>query len=116
MRPVADRAEVSIDFPEKTYMGSFGHTAAFSAHATSEAAELKLTHGGTAKRTVEFYLHWYFFADMLDEIAASLEGRTGLVDDAHRQAISDAAVRLAAALGGTAGPGAAEGKAAKPQG
>ena len=98
MRPVTDRAEVSIDFPDKAYMGSFGHTASFAAHAATDGVELKLAHAGVPKRIVEVHLHWYLFADVIDEIAASLEGRAGLVDEAHRQTLAEAVQRLAAAL------------------
>ena len=98
MRPVTDHAEVSIDFPEKAYIGTFGHTATFAATAAPGGVDLKLAHGGTAKRSVDVHLHWYLFADILDEIAASLEGRTGLVDEAHRSALADAVKRMAAAL------------------
>lgn len=104
MRPVTDHAEVSIDFPEKAYMGTFGHTASFAAIATAGGVELKLAHGGTAKRSVDVHLHWYLFADVLDEIAASLEGRTGLVDGAHRDALTQSVRRLAAALAATQNP------------
>ena len=98
MRPVTDHAEVSIDFPDKAYMGTFGHTASFAACAVPDGVELKLAHGGQPKRTVDMHLHWYLFADVLDEIAASLEGRTGLIDQAHRAALGESVKRLAAAL------------------
>jgi len=98
MRPITDRAEVAIDLPEKTYMGGFGNTASFAAAAVTDGVELKLAHAGQPKRSVELHLRWYLFADVLDEIAASLEGRAGLVDAAHREAIAEAVQRLATAL------------------
>lgn len=98
MRPVTDRAEVAVDFPEKAYMGSFGHAASFAARAAAEGVEFKLAHAGGAKRSVEPHLHWYLFADMLDEIAASLEGRAGLVDETHRAVLAAVVQRLAIAL------------------
>ena len=98
MRPVTDRAEVAIDFPEKAYMGGFGHTASFAARAAADGVELKLCHAGGPKRSVEMHLHWYLFADVLDEIAASLEGRAGLVDEAHRAVLAEAVQRLATVL------------------
>jgi hypothetical protein len=98
MRPVTDRAEVSIDFPEKAYMASFGHTASFAATAAADGVELKLVHGGLPKRTVAVHLHWYLFADVIDEVAAAIEGRAGLVDEAHRSVLADSLQRLAAAI------------------
>lgn len=105
MRPVTDRAEVTIDFPEKAYMGSFGHAASFAACAAADCVEFKFAHAGGAKRNVELHLHWYLFADMLDEVAASLEGRAGLIDEAHRAVLAAAVERLAASL--AAAPAAA---------
>lgn len=111
MRPVTDRAEVSIDFPEKAYIGSFGHTASFAAKAAADGVELKLAHAGSAKRTVEVHLHWYLFADMIDEIAASLEGRPHLVGAAHRDVLADAVARLATALASSPPPATVNGAA-----
>jgi len=104
MRPVTDRAEVAIDFPEKAYMGSFGHTASFAALAAADGVELKLAHAGYPKRCVDVHLHWYLFADMIDEIAASLEGRAGLVDEAHRSVLAEAVQRLAVAVAAAPAP------------
>lgn len=98
MRPITDHAEVSIDFPEKAYIGTFGHTASFGAAAAPGGVDLKFAHGAGAKRGVDMHLHWYLFADIIDEIAASLEGRTGLVDEAHRAALGQSVQRLAGAL------------------
>jgi hypothetical protein len=114
MRPITDRAEVAIDFPEKAYMGSFGHSASFAAAAACDGVELKLAHAGQPKRTVEVHLHWYLFADMIDEIAASLEGRAAIVDEAHRVILAEAVQRLAAALAAPATNGAGREPAAPP--
>jgi hypothetical protein len=110
MRPVTDHAEIAIDFPEKAYMGTFGHTASFAAAAVPDGVELKLAHGGHPKRTVDVHLHWYLFADFIDEIAASLEGRTGLVGEAHRAALAESVQRLAAALAAAPAPSPQSGR------
>jgi hypothetical protein len=104
MRPITDRAEVAIDFPEKAYVGSFGHAATFAARAAADGVELRLTHDGSPKRSAELHLHWYLFADILDEIAASLEGCAGLIDEAHRAVLAEAAERLYRALAAAPGP------------
>jgi hypothetical protein len=98
MRPITDRAEIAIDFPEKAYMGSFGRMSAFDARAEVDGIEIKLAHTGAPKRSVEMHLHWYLFADIVDEIAASIEGRAGLVDETHRAVLVSAVQRLDRAL------------------
>lgn len=98
MRPITDRAEIAIDFPEKAYMGSFGRMSAFDARAEADGVEIKLAHSGPPKRAVDMHLHWYLFADIVDEIAASIEGRAGVVDETHRAVLIEAAQRLVRAL------------------
>jgi len=102
MRPITDRAEVAIDFPEKVYMGSYGHSASFDARACADCVEIKLAQHGALKRTVDIHMHWFLFADVIDEIAASLEGRGTLIDEVHRSALADSVQRLAAAIGNPA--------------
>ena len=46
MKPVIDKAEVSIDFPDKAYMGSFGRHSGFEVRADEEEVMLKLAHSG----------------------------------------------------------------------
>lgn len=52
MRPVADKAEISIDFPDKAYMGSFGRESRFDAVAEADGVALRLARGGEQKREV----------------------------------------------------------------
>jgi hypothetical protein len=102
MRPITDRAEVSIDFPEKAYIGSFGRTSGYDAEAQADGVAIKLVHGAPPKRAFELHLHWYLFADIVDAIADSLEARPGVVDEAHRAALADAAARFARAAAAAA--------------
>ena len=102
MKPITDSAEVAVEFPEKTYIGSFGRHAAFDAAAEREGILLKLKHGGNEKRAVEMHLHWYLFADVLNEIAATLERSPALLDAAHRDPLAAAAGRIAKATRGGA--------------
>ena len=50
MKPIPDRAEVSLDFPEKAYMGAFGHAARFEAHARADQ-DRKSTRLNSSHRT-----------------------------------------------------------------
>jgi hypothetical protein len=97
-------------------MGSFGHAASFAATAAADGIELKLVHGGAPKRTVAVHLHWYLFADVIDEIAAALEGRAGLVDEAHRATLAEALQRLAAAIAAAPAPAQPCGREAEARG
>ncbi len=91
MKPITDRAEVAIDFPDKAYMGSFGRASSFEAGADAEGVWIKLARGGEDKRVAELHLHYYLFAGVLDDIARALAARPPL-DAAHREVL-EAAVR-----------------------
>jgi len=96
-RPIADRAEVAIDFPDKCYLGSFTHHSAFEATADVEGVLVRLVRGGTERRQVDLHLHYHLFADILDELAQAIEAGHP-VDDSHRQPLLAAARRLVASL------------------
>lgn len=68
MHPISDKAEVSVDFPDKAYIGSFGR------HSNS-----------------------MLLADILLELAKSLASRDQL-DEQHRSELSEAAKQLSASL------------------
>lgn len=97
MKPITDKAEVSIDFPEKAYMGSFGKSSRFEVQADAEEMLLKLMHGGEQRREVALHLHYYLLADILSELAAALKAQAPL-DEPHRTALSAAADALVAAV------------------
>ena len=65
MKPIADKAEVSIDFPDKVYMGSFGRESGFEVRIEPDAMLLKLVRRGEHRRIVEFHLHYHLLADIL---------------------------------------------------
>lgn len=96
MKPIPDRAEVSLDFPDKAYMGAFGQGAKFEAHARADQVMLKLVRDGEEKRVVELHLHLALVAEMLDDLGREFESID--LDEAHRERMAAAARRLADAL------------------
>ena len=97
MHPIADRAEVAIDFPDKLYMGGFGRDSSFEARAEDDGVLIRLSRGGEEKRVAEIHLHLFLFANILDDLATSLTGREP-IDEVHRQPLLNAARNLAVAL------------------
>lgn len=96
-RPIVDRAEIAIDFPDKSYLGSFTRHSAFEATADATGVRLRLLRSGPEKREADVHLHYHLFADVLDEIAAAIE-QGHPVDEAHRAPLLRSARRLAEAL------------------
>lgn len=97
MKAIADRAEVSIDLPEKLYMGSFTRHSAYEVKADSEQLGLRLTHNSGERRTVEVHLHYFLLADILRDLAAALAANEEL-DAPHRERLLAAARALVDAL------------------
>jgi hypothetical protein len=95
-QPIADKAEVSIDFPDKFYMGSFGRESRFEVTADKEGVHLHLHRSGEERRHVAFHLHYYLLEDMLGDMATALADAKGL-EPGHLTRLADAAHRLAEA-------------------
>ena len=97
MKSISDKAEVSVDFPDKTYMGSFGREASFDVRVEADEVMLRLVRAGAERREIAVHLHYYLLADMLKEIGQGLAGRDFL-DELHREALGVGVAALAAAL------------------
>jgi hypothetical protein len=98
MKPITDKAEISIEFPDKAYVGAFGHNSTFDAQSDAEGIKVKLSRPGADHRTAEVFLHYYLFADILTELAQSIAEHPPL-DDAHRSDLLEAVRALERALG-----------------
>lgn len=103
LHSIVDKAEVAIDFPDKFYSGGFGRDCSFEAHADADGFAIRLIRSGENKRVVQVHLHHSLFADILEEIAGSLNAREPM-DAPHREALLKAAKDLTAALQRGASP------------
>jgi hypothetical protein len=97
MKAIVDKAAVSIDFPDKTYMGSFGRESGFEVRAEPDAILLKLIRPGEERREVAIHLHYYLLADILKSTAeAIMDGEP--LDEAHIDVLQKSADALSAAI------------------
>ena len=97
MKSITDKAEVSIDFPDKAYMGSFGRESSFDVKVESEEVLLRIVREGEQKRVVALHLHYYLLADILTEIGEGLADRQSL-DRAHLEALQQSVKVLTRAM------------------
>jgi hypothetical protein len=97
LHPIADKAEVSVDFPDKVYIGSFSRHSQFDAYADADSVAIRLVRPGEDRREAVVHLHYGLLAEILAELARSLSSRDAL-DEQHRTELSEAAKQLAAAL------------------
>src|SRR5215470_3717673 len=97
LHPIADKAEVSVDFPDKAYIGSFTRHSQFDAHADAESAAIRLVRPGEDRREAAIHLHYGLLAGILAELARSLLARPPL-DESHRAELAEAVKQLAISL------------------
>jgi hypothetical protein len=99
MKPISDRAEIAMEYPEKLYIGTFSHTARFDAHLDRNGVALTLELPGPEeeRKTVRMHFHYVLFADILRDLpktAAAVPPE----DLFHLDALRDAAKALYLAL------------------
>jgi hypothetical protein len=112
MKPIADKAEVVLEYPDKFYIGTFERSSRFEAHLDELGIALTLYHGGedSERKSVRMHIHYALFADILRDLAETVSAMP-IDDESHRDALAQAAGALAAALHPRQKPS----RAAKPQ-
>jgi hypothetical protein len=94
-KPVSDKAEVAVEYPDKLYIGTFAHTARFDAHLDQTGISLTLELPGPEeqRKSVHMHFHYALFADILRELAKTA-AVLPLEDYQHRQSLHDSAKAL----------------------
>jgi hypothetical protein len=98
-KPIPDKAEVALEYPDKLYIGTFERAARFDAHLDKTGISLTLQRTGAAeaRRSIRMHLHYGLFAEILRELAKTASAMPA--DDAeHRTALREAARALHGAL------------------
>jgi hypothetical protein len=98
-KPIPDKAEVAVEYPDKLYIGTFERTARFDAHLDEAGISLSLhrTGGDDVRKSVRMHFHHALFAEILRDLAKTAASLPA-ADLAHREALSDAAKALYLAL------------------
>ena len=98
-KPIPDKAEIAIEYPDKLYIGTFARTSRFDAHLDRAGVSLTLERTGDAaeKKAVHMHFHYSLFAEILEELAKTASAMPRH-DKAHREAVRDAARALCNAL------------------
>jgi len=95
--PIPDKAEVSIDFPHKFYMGAFGRESRFDVTADVEGVHIHLDRSGEERRHVGFHLHYSVLAGILHAMGDALSDVKGL-DTLQARGLHEAVAHLSARL------------------
>ena len=98
-KPIPDKAEVALEYPDKLYIGTFERTSRFDAHLDETGILLSLYRTGAAdvRKSVRMHFHYGPFADILRDLAKTVSSMTP-ADAAHRDALRDGAKALSQAL------------------
>jgi hypothetical protein len=98
-KPIPDKAEVALEYPDKLYIGTFERTARFDAHLDEAGISLSLHRTGAAdvRKTVRMHFHYALFAEILCDLAKTVSS-VPPADAAHRDALRDGAKALYLAL------------------
>lgn len=98
-KPIADKAEIALEYPDKLYIGTFERSSRFEAHLEENGIALTFERPGAddVHKTVHMHIHFGLFADILCDLAASV-ARIPKDDVMHRDQLAQAAGALHAAL------------------
>ena len=98
-KPIPDKAEVAVEYPDKLYIGTFEQASRFDAHLDEVGIALSLYRLGSddARKSVRMHFHYALFAEILQDLAKTVSALP-LADEAHRTALGDAAKALYLAL------------------
>ena len=98
-KPIPDKAEVAVEYPDKLYIGTFGRSARFDAHLDENGISLTLERTGAddERKSVRMHFHYELFAEIVRDLAKTVASLPE-TDVAHRAVLREAAEALAAAL------------------
>ena len=95
-KPIIDKAEVSIDFPDKFYHGTFSRASRYDVLLDDQGIHITLDREEGEKRHIAFHLQHHLFSDILGTIADQVA--TTKLSDIHREQLTEAVKKLAEAL------------------
>jgi hypothetical protein len=101
-KPIPDKAEVALEYPDKLYIGTFEHSSRFDAHLDETGISLSLYRTGEAeqRKSIRMHFHYALFAEILRDLAKTVSVMPP-ADVAHRTALREAAEALYLALDDT---------------
>ena len=97
MKSITDKAEISVDFPDKTYMGAFGRESSFDVKVETDEVLLRIVRRGQERREIAVHLHYYLLADILKELGQGL-ARENPLDESHLRALREGVAALTQSL------------------
>ncbi len=100
-KPIPDKAEIALEYPDKFYVGTFEGSSRFEAHLDPAGFTLVLERPGAddVRKSVHMHINFGLLAGILSELAASV-GSIPKDDLLHRDQLARAVDALQKALAG----------------
>jgi hypothetical protein len=98
-KPVPDKAEIALEYPDKLYVGTFERSSRFEAHLDPTGFALILERPGAedVRKSIHMHINFGLFANILSELASTV-GRIPKDDILHRDQLTQAVAELHHAL------------------
>jgi hypothetical protein len=98
-KPIPDKAEVVLEYPDKFYSGTFERSSRFDAHVDAIGISILLDRPGDAetRKSIHMHIHYALFADILRDLAKTVSA-VPAGDVIHRDELREAAKALSDAL------------------
>jgi hypothetical protein len=98
-KPVPDKAEVALEYPDKLYVGTFERSSRFEAHIDRTGFALILGRVGDedVRKSIHMHINFGLFASILSELASTV-GSIPKDDVLHRDQLAQAVAKLHRAL------------------
>jgi len=114
-RPIPDKAEIALEYPDKLYIGTFQNSSRFDAHLDETGVSLTLDRTGDAdtRKSVRMHFHYALFADILRDLAKTV-ALIPREDAVHKDALRTAAEALYRSLSEDTKPGSKESRKSEP--
>lgn len=98
-KPITDKAEIALEYPDKLYVGTFESSSRFEAHVDATGIALMLERPGAddVRKSIHMHIHFGLFADILRDLASTV-ARIPKQDVVHRERLTQAVAQLHAAL------------------
>jgi hypothetical protein len=98
-KPIPDKAEIALEYPDKLYVGTFERSSRFEAHLDPTGFALVLERPGDddVRKSIHLHINFGLFAGILTELASSV-GQLPKDDILHRDQLAQAVDKLHKAL------------------
>jgi hypothetical protein len=98
-KPIPDKAEVALEYPDKLYIGTFERSSRFDAHLDEAGISLRLERTGAAdiRKSIHMHFHYALFAEILQDLANTVS-KMPPTDEEHRNMLREGAKALYQAL------------------